>query len=205
MDFRIDVRERSTVYDGFFRMDRYVLRHERFEGGWSEPLVREVLERGHAVAVLLHDPALDSVVMVEQFRIGGIHDGRGAWMLELVAGIVEPGEGPGEVAVRESLEEAGCAVGALERVAEYALSPGGSTERVALYYAPIDAAGAGGVHGLAEEGEDILVHVVPVDEALAMVGDGRIASATPVIALQWLALNRDRLRQRPGHGVDSGP
>jgi ADP-ribose pyrophosphatase len=190
---QVEVLERSTAFAGFFTLERYRLRHTLFQGGMSAPLVRELLARGQAVAVLLFDPRLDRVVLVEQFRIGALHRSDGPWLLEVVAGIVESGEMPDRVARRETLEEAGCHLQALLPIVEYYASPGASSETVSLYCGIVDASRAGGVHGLAGEGEDIRVEVLPYAQALRAVREGRAANATTIIALQWLQLNRRRL------------
>ncbi|MCB1875312.1 MAG: NUDIX domain-containing protein [Chromatiales bacterium] len=195
-----EILSRETAYQGFFRVNRYRLRHSLFGGGWSEPMMRELLERGHAVAVLLYDPLRDEVVLVEQFRIGALDLEDGAWMLEVVMGIIDDGESLEEVAVRESIEEAGCEIRRMEFIADFVLSPGGCSERMYLFVGEIDSSSAGGVFGLPHEGEDIRAAVYPADEAIALLGLGKIRSATPVIALQWLALHREELRERWGVG-----
>jgi ADP-ribose pyrophosphatase len=192
----IDIEAVDICFKGFFRMEKYRLRHSLFSGGQSKMLTRELFERGNAVAVLLYDPQQDTVVLVEQFRIGAIATPKQAWLIEIVAGIFDEGETPEDVAIREAEEEAGCSIKRLEHIADYYVSPGGTSEKIHLYCGQIDSAGVGGVHGLAEEGEDILVQVVATETALAWVAEGKICSANPIIALQWLALNRDLLRQR---------
>lgn len=194
MTKRFEILDRQTGYQGFFRLERYRLRHTLFAGGWSPPLSRELFERGHAAAVLLYDPQLDSVVLIEQFRIGALQAANGPWLMEVVAGVIEAGESGEEVARREAVEEAGCVVQALEPICEYLVSPGGTSERIQLYCGRVDASQAGGIHGLQEEHEDIRVHVVGFADALAWLGAGRIDSASPIIALQWLQMNRERLR-----------
>lgn len=191
------ILERETAYQGYFRIDRYRLRHTLFEGGWSRPITREVFERGHAAAVLPYDPSRDAVLLIEQFRIGALaaEATGGPWLLELIAGIIDPGESPEDVVRREALEEAGCELGALERVCDYLVSPGGTSERTCLFVGHADLAAAGGVHGLDEENEDIRVHVIDAEEAIAMADDGRVANAASVIGLYWLARNRERLRE----------
>ena len=71
-------------------------------------LVRELFERGHAAAVLPYDPVTDRVLMIEQFRIGALAAPGGPWLLEIVAGVIDPGEIPEEVVRRETVEETGC-------------------------------------------------------------------------------------------------
>lgn len=192
----VEVLEREICFQGFFRLDRFRLRHRRFAGGWTAPLHREVFLRGGAVAVLPYDPVLDRVVLIEQFRPGALAAGRPAWMIETVAGLIEPGESPEEVCHRETLEEAGLTLTALERIAEFMPSPGGSSEWVTLYGGRVDAGAAGGIHGNPHEGEDIRVLTLPADDAIALVGSGAIDNAFTIIALQWLALNRAVLRTR---------
>lgn len=193
MDY--EIIDAQDVFQGYFRMRRYRLRHAQFQGGMGPELTREVFERGHAVTVLPYDPVRDQVVLVEQFRVGALDAPRGPWLMETIAGIIEPGEAPETVARREAVEEADCELGELLPVCRYLVSPGGTSEQVSVFCARVDAGGlAGGVHGLPDEGEDILVHVLDFEEAMAMLEDGSIHAAMPIIALQWLALNRERVR-----------
>ena len=196
MNYQYEIIGKTNCYDGFFRVERIRLRHELFGGGWGCEIERELFERGHAAAVVLYDPELDSVVLVEQFRIGALDVNPHPWLLELVAGIVEEDEAADAVIRRESVEEAGCPVEEIVPISVFTLSPGGSPERIHLFCARVDARRAGGVHGLAHEGEDIRVHVLRTDDALNWLQSGAITSAATVIGLQWLALNRDTLRQR---------
>lgn len=196
MTRKYEIIGREVCYQGFFRLERYWLRHELFSGGVSRVLARELFERGHAAAVLPYDPERDAVVLIEQFRIGALEDAHGPWLLEIVAGVMEQGESAEDLARREAMEEAGCAIQELLPVCEYLVSPGGTSERIHLFCGRVDSRQAGGVHGVHEEGEDILAHVVPYAEAMRWLEQGRIRSASPIIALQWLALHRDELRQR---------
>lgn len=192
-----DVRilERETVYQGYFRVDRYRLQHRRFAGDWSGTQVREVFERGHAAAVLPYDPQRDEVVLIEQFRIGAYAAAEPPWQLETVAGIIEAGEDAATVARREGLEEAGLEVGTLTPISKFLVSQGAVTETVELFCGRVDAAGAGGVHGLDHEGEDIRVRILPFEKLPELLETGAVANAVALIALQWLLLNRDRLRR----------
>jgi len=192
-DFEIIARD--VLFQGFFRIERYRLRHRLFSGEWSGELVRELFERGHAAAVLPYDPVRDEVVLIEQFRIGALHAPGGPWLLEIVAGMMESDETAAEVVRREAREEAGCRIEALVPIYEYLVSPGGTSERISLFCGKVDADGVGGLHGCSAEGEDIRASAVRFEEALAMLAAGRINSASPIIALQWLSLNRDRLRR----------
>lgn len=192
----VDIRDRETCYQGFFRMDRLRLRHGRFDGGWTPTLTREVLLRGLAVAVVPYDPVRDEVVLIEQFRAGALVAGEPAWMVEIVAGMAHEGEDPEAVARRESLEETGLEIGAMEPIARFMPSPGGSSEVVQVYVGRVDADGAGGYHGVEDEGEDIRVFRLPAHEAFGMLDDGRIDTAITLVGLSWLARNREALRTR---------
>ncbi len=193
-DRQVRVIEQKLAFDGYFKIIRYRLRHSLFEGGEGPELSREVFERGHAVAVLPYDPVRDEVVLIEQFRPGAFGVESDPWLIETIAGIVEPGEGLADVAKREAKEESGLELMALQPIFRYFASPGGSTETVDLFFAIVDSREAGGYFGLAEEGEDIKVHVVASERAEAWLNEGRIKVATTIIALQWLMANRDRLR-----------
>jgi ADP-ribose pyrophosphatase len=195
MDDDIEILDKTTAFQGYFRVDRYRLRHRRFDDGWTRPFVREVFERGHAVALLPYDPARDEVVLVEQFRVGALAAGWKPWLLEGVAGIIEPGETPEEVARREAIEEAALKVTDLVLAHRYLVSPGGASETCTLYCGRADASGLhGAIRGVDDEHEHIRVHVLPRTEAWTRVADGRICNAAAVIALQWLELNHVRLR-----------
>jgi ADP-ribose pyrophosphatase len=191
---RVEVLDKTICYDGFFRMERYRLRHQLFRGGWSRELTRELFERGHAAAVLPYDPVRDAVVLVEQFRIGALEAPGGPWLLEIVAGIIDPGETPEEVVRREAVEEANCQIQELIHICDYFVSPGGTSECISLFCGKVDATHVGGLHGLAAEEEDIRVVVVPFSEAIAQMHAGKINSAAPIIGLQWLQLNHARLQ-----------
>ena len=200
MNYQFEILDKSIGYRGFFRMEKYRLRHEQFAGGWSSEMTRECLERGHAVAVLLYDPAADQVVLLEQFRVGALEFPGGPWLLEIVAGIIDhPGETIEEVARRETAEEAGCEALDLIPICHYLVSPGGTSESITLFCGRVDAATVTSeIRGVASEHEDIRLHVVSRSEALDLLHSGRINSAAPIIALQWLELNRAKLLERWG-------
>jgi len=192
----VDIVEHKTVYQGYFRMDRYRLRHRKFDGGWTEEMVREVFERGHAVGVLLYDPDRDAVVLIEQFRVGAVAAGHPPWLIEVVAGIIGAGETEEEVARRETHEEAGCVVTDMIRMCDYLVSPGGTSESTTLFCARVDSGNAGGIHGLAHEHEDIKVCVMPADEAIALLDANALDNAPAIIALSWLSRHRDAVRRQ---------
>ncbi len=177
-------------WDGFFKLTQYQIQHERYDGSLSPPLEREVFQLGSAAAVLIHDPDLDLMLLVEQFRAGSMNVPYGPWMTELVAGLLEPGESPEDLVVREAMEEANVEINTVLPIAHYQCSPGAVTQEFFLYYAQADLSNAGGVYGLASEGEDIKVVVMPAQQALAELPNGGFNNAMTVIALQWFQLQR---------------
>jgi len=194
MDKQFEILSTEIVYQGFFRVEKYRLKHTMFGGGWSSEITRELFMRGSCVAVLLYDPHADKVVLIEQFRTGAILNPDRAWLVEIVAGAIEEGEAAEEVAYRESLEEAGCEIQQLMVINEFYTTPGGSSEWITLFCGKVDSTHVGGIHGLDHEDEDILVRAVDFDEAYLMLENGEIESAIPIIAIQWLALNRQKLK-----------
>jgi ADP-ribose pyrophosphatase len=195
MNYQYQIHNTETVYRGFLKVRRYELQHELFQGGESQPLIRERLEDIGAVSVLLYDPKRDQVVLVEQFRIGAMGFLESPWLLETIGGLQTDGEEEESVARREAFEEADCEIGRLVRICEFLVSPGISVDRIKLYCGEVDASRAGGVHGLDHEGEDIRVVVMDADAAIAELYGGRANSTSIIMALQWLALHRETLRE----------
>lgn len=194
----VDVVARQVCFQGFFRVEKYRLRHALFAGGMSETMSRELFQRGHAVAVLPYDPVADRVVLIEQFRIGALEDADGPWLTEIVAGMVDEGEAPETVARREALEECGCELTQLSHICRYYPSPGACSETIELFCGRVDASRAGGIHGLDHEHEDIRVLSAGFAEAMAWIASGRLNSAAVILALQWLALNKEKLQREWG-------
>lgn len=195
-DGSVQVSEWTHPFRGFFAVEEADLRHRRFAGGMTGPIRREVFVATDAVTVLPYDPARDRVLLVEQFRAGPLARGEARpWLIEAVAGRIDPGETPEEAARREAAEEAGIALGALIAVADYYPSPGAVTEYLYSYVALADLPeGTGGLHGLESEGEDIRTHVIAFGEAMRWLAEGRLANAPLILSLLWLARERDRLR-----------
>lgn len=190
------LEQRTVAYQGFFRLEKLTLKHKLFSGGWSERFNREVFVRGNAVGVLLYDPRTDQVLMIEQFRPGAMYDDTTTpWQSEIVAGMIEAGESSEDVARREAEEEAGCHIEHLEHIMKYWVSPGGMDEQIELYFGIIDSTQIReGIYGLDEENEDIRVELIDYTDVLQGLKDGQINNAMAIIALQWLQLNRERIR-----------
>ena len=193
---KAELIERTVAFQGYFRITRYLFRHSLYQGGQSGEIQREVFERGQAAAVLPYDPLRDEVVLIRQFRAGSYVAGRHPWSWEIVAGIVEEGETAQDVALREAAEEASVKILELVRMYSVMLSPGACSETCTSFVGRIDATGVGGIFGLASENENILVKAMPFAEARAMLDRDEIDNSVAVMALQWLALHRDEMRNR---------
>ncbi len=194
----VEITAIKNKYRGFFAMNEYHLRHKLFNGKMSGVFTREIFERGDAVVLLPYDPVNDSVVLQEQFRPGALRENESPWLLECVAGMFGKDESPIEVGVREALEEANLVIlpSDVEPIMQYFSSPGGTNERIHLYVGKVDSTDAGGVYGLPEEDEDILVQVVTRVEALELLAQGKISNAATIIGLQWLAMNFTHLQDK---------
>lgn len=176
------------VFDGFFKIDEADVAFERFDGTMSPCVKRLVFERGDAVAVLVYDRVADVFVLTEQFRYPTYEKGPG-WLREVAAGMIDDGE-PDDTARREVEEELGYRIdGEPTAIGTFYLSPGGSSERIHLFYAEVcddDRVSEGG--GLASEGEDIRVVRVPAGELEDLLRGG-VQDAKTFIALQWFQHN----------------
>jgi ADP-ribose pyrophosphatase len=190
----VEIVDLKNCFERFLRMDVIRFRHRLFSGDWSALRSYDVLRRGPATAILLYDPDRDAVVLVEQFRLPPLLAGSSPWQIETAAGLVDADETPEAVAIRETREETGLAlIGELIPIQRYLPSPGGSDESVFLFCGRVDSTVAAGIHGLAEEHEDIRVVVKPWAEIEALLDTGAIESGHTLLALYWLSRHRDRL------------
>lgn len=193
MNRTVRIIERREIFHRYvFQIDEVRLQFERFDGSMSEPITRLVLNRGDSVAILLHDPKNQTILLCEQFRAPTYERGTG-WLLELPAGILEPGESEEDCARRETVEETGYSLRSLDRIACVYLSPGGSSERIHIFHSEVattDRIDKGG--GVISESEDIRLVSLPQEEAIARARDGQIIDAKTLIALQWLDLANQR-------------
>lgn len=189
----VEVLTTRPLYDGFFKMVQYKLKHRLFAGGWSSEVTREMFERGHAVAVLPYDPVTQEFVLIEQFRLGAMATSQSPWLIEVIAGMIDAGYSPEEVCHKEAREEAGIELQHLTKACSYLSSPGGTTERLHIYIAQTDATQADGLHGVEHESEDILVHRIAQKQAKEWLENGRIDNAAAIIALQYFFLNKQQI------------
>lgn len=182
---RVEIERRRRLLDDFFKVDEALLRHERADGTMSDTMRRLSLERGDAVAAILYHRERHRVLLVRQFRYP-THAAGDGWMVEAVAGMVGPGEQPEQALRREIVEEAGYAVRHLVPVSRFYTSPGGSSERVSLYFAEVTEEQRVGAGGGADADEEVELVWLSLDEARARLADGTIRDAKTIIGLQWL-------------------
>lgn len=195
----LEIIREERLYKGHFELKKMVFRHKLFSGEMSGEVVRELLIKGAASALIAYDPVRDTVVLVEQVRIGAYqaNSEHSPWLLELVAGMIDTDESAEEVAIREAKEEAGLKVQHIQHAVSVWDSPGGTVERLHLFLGLVDSSNVGGIYGLPEENEDILVHVVSREQAYQWVEEGKIDNVIAVVGLQWLQLNYQKFYQKP--------
>lgn len=189
----VEVISERNGFSGFFDLIVTRLRHKKFAGGWSGEVEREVFTKTEAAAAILYDPKHDLIGLVEQFRAGCMGSEYGPWCLEVVAGMLEVGEQPDELIVREIKEEAGLTPQRLHKITAYYSTPGACDEKIHVYCAECDLSQAGGIHGLEDENEDILLQVFAADDVFEAMLKSRMNNAATLIALQWLAVHRKQL------------
>jgi ADP-ribose pyrophosphatase len=195
----IEFTHQVTAFKRYLRIDTFRFRHRMFDGEWSAERPYDVVRRGPAIAILLYDPDRDCVVLIEQFRMPALLAGSSPWQLEPVGGMIDPGETPAEAAIREIGEESGLTLlGDPVPIQRYLPSPSASDECLYLFCGRVDSRAAAGVHGAAEEHEEIRVVVKPMAEIAELLDTGAVESCHTLISLQWLLRHRDRLRRQWG-------
>lgn len=191
----LEVTDHHFGYSGYLSVEEMTLRHRRYDGGWLGPVRRTATLWGDAVTVLPYDAAADRVMLIEQFRPGpAVRGDPSPWCIEVIAGRIDTDEDAEAVARREAEEEGGVTLGRIERIGGYYTTPGLAGEHITGFLAEAHLAGKGGVHGRADEHEDIRAIVLDFDEAMQAVGDGAVNTGPALIPLLWLARERGRLR-----------
>ena len=187
---------KTALHEGFLKVYRCEVEVQKHDGG-QDRYVREVMERGHSVAVLGYDPHRDEVVLICEFRPGMLLAGEHPFTDNLVAGGINPDETVLAAAVREMKEETDLELREPIVIHPGAfVSSGGTSEKIAIVAGLVSTAGAGGVHGHAQESEDILTVVLPATEFISQVRRGQVADLKTMIAGYWLDEHREQLRGR---------
>jgi nudix-type nucleoside diphosphatase (YffH/AdpP family) len=185
---RIRVQNVRVLSDNHYTLKTTTFEWRRANGEWQTQH-RETYDRGNGAALLPYNLAQRTVVLVRQFRYPAFVNGYDDLLIEAAAGLLDD-EAP-EVRIRaEAEEETGYRFGKITKIFEAFMSPGAVTEKLHFFVAEYEVTmriGSGG--GIASEGEEIEVLELPIDQALAMIGDGRIADAKTILLLQYAALN----------------
>ncbi|HEY7297459.1 MAG TPA: NUDIX domain-containing protein [Xanthobacteraceae bacterium] len=198
---RVEIISRRRLLDDFFKVEEVRLRFERYDGTMSEPVRRLNFERGDSAAALLIDPRAGVVYLTEQFKYPA-YKKAGGWLIDVVAGMLDAGETPEAAVRREIVEESGFEADALEPIATFFVSPGGSSERIHLYCATVRGGPPRSGGGLASEHEDIKVIAWSFDEFLTKLRAGELQDAKALIAAYWLKDNLERiLRAAPSQNA----
>jgi len=184
---KVFVKEKQRVLDDFFKVDRAVIQYEKFDGSISREIIRLNFDRGDSAAALLVNNDEEKLILVKQFRYPIYTKEKDkAWALEIVAGTVEKKSNPKDTIIREIQEETGYLVDSVSQIFSFYPSPGGSNEKIYIYYAEVthkNRVESGG--GVISEGEDIQVLEIPFHQAFQMVESGEIVDAKTIIAIQW--------------------
>ncbi|ALB53977.1 GDP-mannose pyrophosphatase YffH [Cronobacter universalis NCTC 9529] len=185
---KVRIVETQTLSDDWYLLKKYTFDYQRRDGQWQRQS-REAYDRGNGATILLYNRAERCVILTRQFRLPVFLNGYDGLLTETAAGLLD--EADPETRIRaEAEEETGYLVDNVEKVFEAYMSPGSVTEKLYFFtgeYDPARRSGAGG--GVAEEGEDIEVVKMPIDDALRAVRDGEIVDAKTIMLLQYAALN----------------
>ncbi len=195
----LEVLSHELSYKNFVRVETYSLRTRGYNGEVTQPYMREIMSVGptaSASVLLPYDPVRDVVVLIEQLRLPSyIAKRTNGWTLEPVAGLIEVGDDPETTARRECLEECNREAKRVVKIGHYMPSPGAFTEVIHLFVGEIEAGEGGDIAGLEAEHEYIRTHVLSFDEAMQLVDSNQIDNGNCLIALNWLARHRERLRK----------
>ncbi|HYD19333.1 MAG TPA: NUDIX domain-containing protein [Patescibacteria group bacterium] len=184
----------TPEYKGFLTLNKYEIEKDRHEGG-KQNITWMIMERGHAVGILAYDPKSDEVVLVNEMRPGILAAGGYPYTDTLPAGGIGKGETAVEAAEREMVEETGLTLKGARVIHDKAyVSAGGTSESIAIVFGLVDTSQAGGIHGLAEEGENIKTTVLKSDEFMAQIRSGEINDLKTIVAGYWLMENKLQLQ-----------
>jgi nudix-type nucleoside diphosphatase (YffH/AdpP family) len=189
---KAEIRKQARLLDDFFKVDEVFVAHQQLNGEMSADQRRLVFERGDAVAVLLYNSDTHKVVLVNQFKVPAMIARRrdnpstvDGWITETIAGMIDKNESPEEAAVRETMEETGYKIRDPELICKFFSSPGGTSERIFLYFASVKASDRVGKGGGVRD-EDVAVLHVPVTELFDQLAKGQIEDPKLAIAADWL-------------------
>lgn len=183
----LNIHKREYLYRGFIQVEKISLTHQLFNQiSYTSVIQRELVHRPEAAGVLLYDDEQQKFALIEQFRVGAMDDESSPWQLEIIAGVLDGDESPENCIRRESLEESGCEVDDLEHLFTFYPSAGACSELFHLYSAQVKLPKEGGIFGMPDEGENILLHLIHYQDLATLLTNGRLRNAPVIMALQWL-------------------
>jgi ADP-ribose pyrophosphatase len=194
------IRKRISTRHGPFRVDEVQLQVQRRDGTYQDQ-ERVSFERGDSIAVFVHRLDIDAIVLARQFRypvLANVDEQSDGMIIELPAGILGEGETPHQAATREVAEELGYELKGLEHIATFFVSPGGTSERVVVFYAAVERGPQSTGGGLAGEGEDIEQVILPVNDFIAKIKSNEIRDGKTLLAGFWFAVRRSGNRKNGG-------
>jgi nudix-type nucleoside diphosphatase (YffH/AdpP family) len=200
MPHRVDIRDKKLLLDAFFKVDEYSVSYERYDGQMSEYYPRLNFERGDAVGVLLFNIDTRSVVLVAQFKLPTLIGRRrdtpqlqDGWIVEVMAGMIGRAETSERAAIRETLEETGYQIESPELICKFLSSPGGTSERIFLYFAKVADSRRPGKDKIGVGDENIRVFERSVNDLFDQLQKGEVEDPKLAIAAYWLKDNMERI------------
>ena len=191
----VDILSREYLFRGFIQVEKVSLRHRLFQqSDYTSVIHRELIQRPEAAGVLIYNDQQQKFALIEQFRIGAMDDPDSPWKLEVIAGVLDGDESPESCIRRESLEESGCELQALQHLFSFYPSAGACAELFHLYSAEATLPEQGGIFGVADEGENIQLHILDYADIRSLLTNGRLRNAPVIMALQWLEQHINTIR-----------
>ena len=192
MSPKFKILDKKNIHDGFFKMNKIIIKYQKFDGSWSNEVERELFGGAQVSAVLPYDPVNKKIVLIKQFRSGTVSRDNNNYLYEIVGGIIDSGEDPEQAAKRECFEETGCRIKKLTSIQGYYPAPGSSESFYHLFLGEINAPETESIKGLSNENEDIFVKSYTFEEVKKKIQNKEILNGMALIALQWFFLNIER-------------
>jgi nudix-type nucleoside diphosphatase (YffH/AdpP family) len=184
----IRIKDVQLLSDSWYVLRKTTFERLRSDGNWQE-VTRETYDRGNGATILLYSRERRTVILTRQFRYPAYVNGHSGMLIETAAGLLDEAS-PEHRIKAEVEEETGFLVSDVRRVFEAFMSPGSVTERLYFFVAEYDACSKVGVGGgNLDEGEDIEVLEVPIDEAVAAIASGVIQDGKTIMLLQYAQLH----------------
>ncbi|WP_027419602.1 NUDIX domain-containing protein [Crocinitomix catalasitica] len=186
---KYNILKEEIVFDHFFKIKKASIVHELFDSK-SVQIERLCFERGDSVAIVIYEKDTDSLLFTNQFRYPTIKEKSG-WILELTAGSIEADEDPADRVKKEVEEEIGYKIDGVTFINSFFVSPGGTSERIWLYYSTVESTEKlfeGG--GMKYENEDIELIKIKTSDVITQLQNNQFRDAKTIIGLQWFLMNK---------------